>query len=153
MAGVQWRRRTECSERCALLQARLGSVASSSSTVGQLGDGLAALFCDTLDAEASSVLMADHESQVLRRVGYCDENGSTLEDDGAMEPPPSKLDQGICGFAISRAPGEYPKEDGGIISNNDVSASGVFDSSCDHEVAHSCELCIGRVAHSRPSCA
>jgi len=105
-----------------------------SSTVGQLGDGLATLLCERFQAQACSVLMVDHDSWVLRRVGYSDHRGATANDDDDRGPPPIKLDQGICGFAITRPQAEYEKPEAGIIRNNDVSASGVFDKATDNEV-------------------
>lgn len=135
VAGAMWRRKTELSEKQQLLKADMADVASGSVSVGQLGDGLASLLCRTFEAEATSVLMVDHESRSLRRVGYCDKHGTTADDDDGGEPPMMKMDQGICGYAISRPPQEYLPPSRGILRNNDVSASGVFDPATDHEVS------------------
>jgi AraC-like DNA-binding protein len=51
MLGAMWRRRTELNEKQQLLKADMADVASSSVSVGQLGDGLARLLCRTFQAE------------------------------------------------------------------------------------------------------
>ena len=42
------------------------------------------------NAEAASVLMVDHDSKSLRRVGYCDSHGTTPpEEDPNPKPNPN----------------------------------------------------------------